>query len=183
MKTLNIIKIGGNVIDSEEDLKNFLEKFSALEGLKILVHGGGNLATELGSKLKIPTKMIEGRRITDKATLEIVTMVYAGLINKNIVAKLQANACNAIGLCGADANCIPSQKRNSEGIDYGFVGDVDAKKIEFSQISKLLDQGLVPVFCAITHDGKGNLLNTNADTIAAELSVAMASKFNVILTY
>ncbi|MET2985899.1 acetylglutamate kinase [Aureibaculum conchae] len=178
---LHIVKIGGNVIDNEEVLLSFLADFSKLDGLKILVHGGGKKATEMANKLLLAPKMIGGRRITDTANLEVVTMVYAGLLNKNIVAKLQQNNCNAIGLSGADGNTIKAHKRIVKDIDYGFAGDVDFVNTE--TISLLLNANLTPVFCAITHNKRGQLLNTNADTIASELASALAEIYQVSLTY
>ncbi len=171
---IKIIKVGGNIIDHPDKLKKFIFDFSNLAGQKILIHGGGKLATELGTTLGIETKMIEGKRITDAETLKIVTMVYAGLINKNIVAQLQANQCNALGLTGADLNLIPAQKRNDKNIDWGFVGDVVASEMKPQNIDFLLLNGITPVFCAITHDNQGNLLNTNADTIASVLASTLA---------
>ena len=178
---LKIIKVGGNVIDNPIALKSFLKTVSTVEGPKILVHGGGKSATDLANKTGIEVKMVEGRRLTDAATLELITMVYAGKINKTIVAQLQALRCNAIGFTGADGNTISSIKRPVSTIDYGFVGDV--KKVETSTLELLLEQGISPVFCAITHDQKGQLLNTNADTIASELAIAFASQFEVQLYY
>ncbi|MDY7396475.1 acetylglutamate kinase [Aureibaculum sp. 2210JD6-5] len=178
---LNIIKIGGNVIDQEEVLHAFLADFSKLDGLKILVHGGGKKATDLSNKLQLEPKMVGGRRITDAANLEVVTMVYAGLLNKNIVANLQKNNCNAIGLSGADGNTIKAHKRIVKEVDYGFAGDVDS--LEVKTISTLINAELTPVFCAITHDKNGQLLNTNADTIASELASALAEIYEVSLTY
>jgi len=178
---LNIIKIGGNVINNEEALSSFLADFSKLEGLKILVHGGGKKASEMARKLQFEPKIIDGRRITDRANLEVVTMVYAGLLNKNIVANLQKNNCNAIGLSGADGNAIQASKRIVKDIDYGFAGDVNF--VETDTISVLLDNELIPVFCAITHNKNGQLLNTNADTIASELASALAKVYVVSLTY
>lgn len=180
-KQLTIIKIGGNVINSSEQLDVFLHDFSRLEGLKILVHGGGRKATEMADSLGLQPKMIGGRRITDKANLEIVTMVYAGLLNKNIVANLQKSGCNALGLSGADGNVIKAHKRIVKDIDYGFAGDID--EVEEQTISLLLNSGLVPVFSAITHDKQGQLLNTNADTIAAELAKGLSKNFEVELVY
>ncbi len=181
MKTLKVIKIGGNIIDDKDVLKEFLRAFSKLEGPKILVHGGGKLATKLAAKLEIPVKMQDGRRLTDRDTLEIITMVYAGEVNKNIVAELQANHCNAIGFSGADGNSILSKKRSPTPIDFGYVGDIETVNTEVLEI--LLNQSITPVFCAITHDAKGQLLNTNADTIASALSVAFAKSYRVELCY
>lgn len=182
-KILNVIKIGGNVIDNSEKLHQFLLDFTALPGDKILIHGGGKIATELGISLGIEAKMVEGRRITDIETLRVVTMVYAGLINKNMVAQLQAKGCNAIGLTGADGNVIKAVKRPVREIDYGFVGDLDASSVSTGTLSSLLNAGLVPVLCAITHDGATQLLNTNADTIASAVAVAMSSAYETSLIY
>jgi len=183
MKKLSVIKIGGNVIDNSEKLHQFLLDFTALPGDKILIHGGGKIATELGVSLGIEAKMVEGRRITDIETLRIVTMVYAGLINKNMVAQLQAKGCNAIGLTGADGNVIKAVKRPVKDIDYGFVGDLNASSVSTATLSSLLNAGLVPVLCAITHDGDTQLLNTNADTIASAVAVAMSSSYDTALVY
>lgn len=195
MKKLTIIKIGGNVIDNSDNLHRFLEDFTALAGPKILIHGGGKIATELGQSLGVEAKMVDGRRITDIETLRIVTMVYAGLINKNMVAQLQAKGSNAIGLTGADGNIIKAKKRpiikaspkgeDLEGaaIDYGFVGDLDENSVNSTTLDNLLKSGLVPVLCAITHDGEGQLLNTNADTIASAIAVAMSSLYETRLVY
>ena len=183
MKPLTIIKIGGNVIDNSENLHRFLLDFVALPGSKILVHGGGKIATELGDSLGIKAKMVDGRRITDIETLRIVTMVYAGLINKNMVAQLQAKGSNAIGLTGADGNIIKAKKRPVVPIDYGFVGDLDENSISSATLDNLLKAGLVPVLCAITHDGDAQLLNTNADTIASAVAVAMSALYETQLVY
>lgn len=180
-RTLQIIKIGGNVINNKEALSSFLKDFSTVKGPKILVHGGGRKATEVSSAMGLEPKMINGRRVTDEATVEVVTMVYAGLLNKNIVAQLQENGCNAMGLSGADANCILAHKRIVKDIDYGFAGDVDAINSEI--IDVLLQNNITPVFCAITHDKKGQLLNTNADTIASEVAVGMSELYNVELNF
>jgi acetylglutamate kinase len=178
---LSIVKIGGNVIEDQGELSRFLKLFTALQGLKILVHGGGKLATDLAQKLGIESKMVGGRRITDAQGLEVITMVYAGLTNKNIVAGLQALDCNAIGLSGADGNTILAHKRVVKDIDYGFAGDVDG--VNVSVITDLLNAGLTPVFCAMTHDGKGQLLNTNADTIASEIAIGMGKICQTTLYY
>ncbi|MFA6276640.1 MAG: acetylglutamate kinase [Pedobacter sp.] len=183
MKQLTIIKIGGNVIDNSENLHQFLLDFTALSGDKILVHGGGKIATELGESLGIEAKMVDGRRITDIETLRIVTMVYAGLINKNMVAQLQAKGCNAIGLTGADGNIIKAKKRPVKEIDYGYVGDLDQNSVSSTTLDNLLKAGLTPVLCAITHDGDSQLLNTNADTIASALAVAMSAIYETRLVY
>ena len=179
--TLKIVKIGGNVIDNPQALTSFLTVFSSIKGPKILVHGGGKSATALAKKTGLEVQMVDGRRITDAATLELITMVYAGKINKTMVAQLQALNCNALGFTGADANTITSEKRPVSTLDYGFVGDV--KNVETSTLELLLNHGVSPVFCALTHDQNGQLLNTNADTIASELAIAFASKFEVELYY
>lgn len=183
MEQLTIVKIGGNVIDNSANLHRFLVDFTALPGKKIIVHGGGKVATEMGVSLGIEAKMVEGRRITDIETLRIVTMVYAGLINKNMVAQLQAKGCNAIGLTGADGNIIQAVKRPVVTIDYGFVGDLDVSSIASGTLSSLLEAGLTPTLCAITHDGEGQLLNTNADTIASAVAVAMSAHYETQLVY
>ena len=174
-KNITVVKIGGNVIDNEAALARFVKDFAQLPSPKVLIHGGGKLATRLAEKLEIPTTMVEGRRVTDAATLDVVTMVYAGLINKQVVAKLQAEGCNALGFSGADGNMIPAVKRNPEPLDYGFVGDIDATKINTQLLGTLLESGVTPVFCAITHDGNGTLLNSNADSVASAVAVASAS--------
>jgi acetylglutamate kinase len=181
MEPLAIIKIGGNIIDEEEKLSSFLGAFAGVRGKKILVHGGGKLATRLAETLGIPQQLVDGRRITDAETLKIVTMVYAGYINKNIVAQLQAKGCNAIGLCGADGNTILAHKRGVDAIDYGFAGDVDA--IDGKFLAALLQQDKTLVFAPITHNGNGQLLNTNADTIARELAVTLSADFDSTLVY
>lgn len=181
--TLSIVKIGGNIVDHPEALDGFLSDFHQLEGRKLLVHGGGVMASKLSAQLGIETKMIEGRRVTDEETLKLVTMVYAGWINKQIVASLQKMCCNAIGLSGADANCIPSKRRNPEPIEYGFVGDPITEKMNGKFISMLIENETVPVFCAITHDGNGSLLNTNADTIAYSLAAALSKYYRTTLYY
>ncbi len=178
---LKIIKIGGNVIDKQENLSAFLNDFSKIADDKILIHGGGTIASKFGKQMGIEPKMHQGRRITDKQSLELTTMIYAGLLNKNIVAELQSKSCNAIGLSGADANLITAVKRPVKDIDFGFVGDV--VKINYKTIYQLINIGLVPVFNAITHDKNGQLLNTNADTIAAELAVGLSNIYEVELIY
>ena len=183
MEHLRIIKIGGNVIDHPELLDKFLGDFSKLKGAKILVHGGGKLANKLATDLGCEAKLVDGRRVTDEKTLEIVTMVYAGLINKNIVAKLQAQNCNALGLSGADGNAIKAEKRPVKEIDYGFVGDIPDEAVNVNLLGKLLSEEFVPVFSAITHDGTGQLLNTNADTIASVLAVALSKIYRCSLIY
>jgi len=181
MERLFVIKIGGNIIDDETKLSSFLEDFADIKDKKILVHGGGKLATSLSGQLGIEQKLVDGRRITDAETLKVVTMVYAGYINKNIVAKLQARNCNAIGLCGADGDSMLAHKRIHPVIDYGFVGDVDAVNVPL--LKSLLDQDIAIVFAPITHDQQGQLLNTNADTIAQELAKGMSGEYDVSLVY
>jgi len=178
---LTVIKIGGNVIDDDIKLSSFLKAFASVKGKKILVHGGGKLATKLAEQLNIPQQLVDGRRITDTETLKIVTMVYAGYINKNIVALLQANGENAIGICGADGNAILAHKRTNALLDYGFVGDIDAVNLSF--FSDLLDKNINIVVAPVTHDAKGQLLNTNADTIAQEIANAMSKTYSVQLIY
>ena len=181
MQTVYVVKIGGNIIDDAKKLKDFLNIFALIQSPKIVVHGGGKLATSLAAQLGIEQQMIEGRRLTDAETLKVVTMVYAGYINKNIVAQLQGFGCNATGLSGADGNVIKAHKRMHVSIDYGFVGDVDA--VDEKHLLSLLAQGITPVICSITHDGAGQLLNTNADTIAQEVAKAVSTRYNVQLIY
>jgi acetylglutamate kinase len=176
-----MIKIGGNVIDDKDKLSSFLKDFALIKERKILIHGGGNLATNIADKLNIPQQIIDGRRITDAETLKVITMVYAGYINKNIVALLQANNCNAVGLSGADGNLIRAHKRDHLTIDYGFAGDIDNVNNEW--LIKLLDDDFTPVISPVTHDKKGQLLNTNADTIAQEIAKSVASQYSVTLIY
>ena len=181
MEPLFVVKIGGNIIDDEEKLKGFLKDFAVLQGKKILIHGGGKLATRLAAQLGIQQQMVDGRRITDAETLKVVTMVYAGFINKSIVAQLQSHGCNALGLSGADGNSIQAHKRVHPSIDYGFVGDVDS--VNVSLLQSLLQQEITLVLCPITHDKHGQLLNTNADTIAQETARALSAFYNVQLIY
>lgn len=181
MEKLSIVKIGGNIIEEDAALSAFLKLFANLEGKKILVHGGGKRATQVASKLGIASQMVNGRRITDAETLEVITMVYGGLVNKNIVAQLQALDINAIGLTGADANSITSDKRPVKEVDFGFVGDV--KNVNHNAIDKLIAADFTPVFCAITHDGSGQLLNTNADTITSQVAVGMSNLYDVSIYY
>lgn len=178
---LTLLKIGGNILNDEDALSRVMGRFSKLEGPKILVHGGGRAATELASRLDVPQTLIEGRRVTDEQTLRIAVMVYGGLINRSIVAALQALGCNALGMTGADLDLVRARKRAPEPVDYGFVGDVTAIRAE--AILPLLEQGVVPVIAPISHDGSGSLLNTNADTIAQELACALSVKFRVRLVY
>ncbi len=181
MEAVYVVKIGGNIIDDEVKLASFLQLFAAVKGKKILVHGGGKLATNLADQMGVEQQMVDGRRITDAATLKIVTMVYAGYINKNIVAQLQANGCNAMGLTGADGNLIQAHKRQHATIDYGYVGDIDVVNTALLQL--LLEQNMAVVASPITHDAKGNLFNTNADTVAQEVATALGKTYTVNLIY
>jgi acetylglutamate kinase len=180
---LYIIKTGGNVIDDAESLEAFLKDFASITGKKILVHGGGKIATTIGEKLGIEPNYIDGRRITNDATIDLVTMVYGGLLNKKIVAALQSLQCNAIGLTGPDANVLPAIKRPVKTIDYGWVGDIDSAVIDHATWQLFLDNGLVPVVASLTHDGLGHMLNTNADTIAAVLARALAKVYHIKLVF
>ena len=196
---LFVIKIGGNVIDNEENLSSFLKQFAELFGTNahpfrgrgLLVHGGGKIATKIGEQLGIKSNYINGRRITDDATIDLVTMVYGGLVNKKIVAKLQSENCNAIGLTGADANIIPATKRPAsplpppkEGVlDFGWVGDVNTSELKINNVELIIKSGITPVFAPLTHDGQGHILNTNADTIASSLAVALSKDYDVRLIY
>jgi len=181
MDKLQVVKIGGNVIENREALLDFLKDFATLSGPKILIHGGGKEATQMAEKLGIEVQLIEGRRITDTQNLELITMLYAGKLNKTIVAHLQALGCNSLGLSGADGNSILAEKRPPNPIDFGFVGDLT--KINNNLFEILLQNGISPVCCALSHDGKGQLLNTNADTIAATVAGAMSRNFEVHLNY
>ena len=179
---LTIVKVGGAIVEDEAQLTQLLKDFQAIEGAKILVHGGGRRATKVAERLGIETKMIDGRRITDASMLEVVTMVYGGLVNKNIVARLQALGVDAIGLTGADGDIIRSVKRPlKNGIDYGYVGDV--KKADGEKIAHIIEKGMVPVIAPLTHDGEGHILNTNADTMASETAKAMARLYDVTLIF
>ena len=180
-EAITVVKIGGNVIDDAAALTRFLKEFAALPGRKILVHGGGKLATRLAERLELKVRMVEGRRITDKGMLDVVTMVYAGLANKQIVAGLQAAGCNAIGLSGADANIITARRRPPEPIDFGFVGDIE--RVDARRLASLLDAGLTPVFSAIMHDGGGTLLNCNADSVASAVALGAARLAPTDLVY
>ena len=176
---IKVVKIGGNVVDNPEFLKEFVKDFAAMPGMKVLIHGGGVMASQMQKSMGMTPIMIEGRRVTDEETLKVVTMVYAGWCNKNIVALLQGAGCNAIGLCGADGNAIKAAKRPpvevaGQMVDYGYVGDVKAESVNASFVYSLIERGIVPVFNAINHDGDGNLLNTNADTIASSVAIALA---------
>ena len=179
---IKIVKIGGNVVDNPELLKEFVRDFAAMPGMKALIHGGGVMASQMQKSMGMTPVMVEGRRVTDEATLKVVTMVYAGWCNKNITALLQAEGCNAIGLSGADGNAIKARKRPpvhveslGQDVDYGYVGDVTGESVNAGFIYSLMERGIVPVFNAINHDGEGNLLNTNADTIASSVAIALAN--------
>lgn len=178
---LTVIKVGGGIVEEETSLSRLLAAFSAIEGHKVLIHGGGRSATKMAARLGIESRMVNGRRITDADMLSVVTMVYGGLVNKNIVARLQAGGINALGLTGADMNVIRSHKRPVKDVDYGFVGDVDA--VDGALLAGLMDKGIVPVMAPLTHDGHGNILNTNADTIAGETAKALAPYFDVTLIF
>ena len=180
-KKLSIIKVGGKIVEEEATLQQFLDDFAHIEGYKVLVHGGGRSATKIAAQLGIESHMVNGRRITDRQTLQVVTMVYGGLVNKNIVAGLQARNVNALGLTGADMNVIRSHKRPVKDVDYGFVGDVE--KADGEMLTQLIAREIVPVMAPLTHDGNGNMLNTNADTIAGETAKALAPYFDVTLIY
>lgn len=181
MEKLTLIKVGGKIVEEEATLRQLLNDFSAIEGYKALVHGGGRSATKIASQLGIESNMVNGRRITDAETLKVVTMVYGGLVNKNIVAGLQALGVNALGLTGADMNLMRSKKRPVKDVDYGFVGDVE--EVNAGLLASLIHQGIVPVLAPLTHDKKGNMLNTNADTIAGEAAKALARHFDVTLVF
>jgi acetylglutamate kinase len=182
-KKLYVIKVGGNIIDDQERLRNFMLDFSHIRGNKILIHGGGKTASDLSRKLGIEPIMEKGRRVTDSESLKIITMVYAGLINKNIVAWLQSFKCNAIGLSGPDANIIQAKKRIKGNVNFGFVGDVDHNAIQSQVLKTLIEIGLTPVISPVTHDGMGSLLNTNADTIASEVAISLSKFYEVNLLY
>lgn len=181
MEKLTLVKVGGKIVEENDSLQTLLNDFMMLDGYKVLVHGGGRSATKLATRLGIESKMIDGRRVTDEDMLNVVTMVYGGLVNKKIVAELQARGVNALGLTGADMNIIQSVKRPVKEIDYGFVGDVE--KVNAQLLSLLIQQGIVPVLAPLTHDGQGSMLNTNADTIAGETAKALSSFFDVTLIY
>ena len=188
---LTLVKVGGAIVENADSLSSLLDKFASIEGHKVLVHGGGRSATRIAERLGLPQQMVAGRRVTDADTLRVVTMVYAGLVNKNIVAQLQARGINALGLTGADMNVISSYRRppkqvrmddgSTQTVDYGFVGDID--QVNADLLSDLIAKGVVPVMCPIGHDTQGSLLNTNADTIAAEVAKALARNFEVTLVY
>lgn len=179
--SLTIIKVGGKIVEDEAALRRLLADFSGIKGRKLLVHGGGRSATKLASELGVATKMVDGRRITDDAMLRIVTMVYGGLVNKNIVAGLQSVGVNAIGLTGADMNVVLSGRRPAGVVDYGWVGDV--KSVDTGALSMLLENGYCPVIAPLTHDGCGHLLNTNADTMAGEVAKSLSGRYDVELVY
>jgi len=178
---LTVIKVGGKIVEEEATLNRLLDDFATIEGHKVLVHGGGRSATKIAAQLGIESKMVNGRRITDSETLKVVTMVYGGLVKKSVVAGLQARGVNALGLTGADMNVMRSVKRPVKEVDYGFVGDVE--KVDASLLSDLIYKGVVPVMAPLTHDGKGHMLNTNADTIAGETAKALAALFDVTLVF
>ena len=179
---LTIVKVGGAVVEDDAQLSLLLKDFSAISGHKVLIHGGGRRATQVAASLGIESKMVGGRRITDADMLNVVTMVYGGLVNKNLVARLQANGVNALGLTGADIDVIRSHKRPlKDGVDFGFVGDVD--RADGEMLSKLIEAGITPVMAPLTHDGQGHILNTNADTIASETAKALAPYYDVTLIY
>lgn len=178
---LTIVKVGGAVVEDSARLDSLLSAFAAIDGRKVLVHGGGRRATAIASRLGVESRMVDGRRVTDGAMLEVVTMVYGGLVNKDIVARLQARGINSIGLTGADGGVILSHKRPVKDVDYGFVGDVD--RVDGSRLSSLIEGGFTPVMAPLTHDGHGQMLNTNADTIAAETAKALAERYDVTLMY
>ena len=188
---LTLVKVGGAIVENADSLSSLLDKFASIEGHKVLVHGGGRSATRIAERLGLPQQMVAGRRVTDADTLRVVTMVYAGLVNKNIVAQLQARGINALGLTGADMNVISSHRRppkqvrmddgSTQTVDYGFVGDID--QVNADLLADLIAKGVVPVMCPIGHDTQGSLLNTNADTIAAEVAKALARNFEVTLVY
>lgn len=183
MEQLFVVKIGGNVIDNEDALQSFLQDFASIKEKRILVHGGGKIASRIGEQLGITSKYINGRRITDAQTIDLVTMVYGGLVNKQIVAGLQSYSCNAIGLTGADANVLPAVKREVKDIDYGFAGDVNISALPVDIWQMLLQYDLIPVVAPLTHDGKGQILNTNADTIASALAVCLSALYQVRLIF
>ena len=178
---LTIIKVGGKIVENSESLNSLLKDFAAVEGKKLLVHGGGRSATQMAARLGVETKMVDGRRITDEAMLEVVTMVYGGLVNKRIVAGLQALGIDAVGLTGADMNIVLSDKRNVSAVDYGWVGDV--KRVNAEAVATLIESGCCPVVAPLTHDGCGHMLNTNADTMAGEMAIAMAAHYDVTLMF
>lgn len=181
MDSINVIKVGGGILEDETSTAALLDRFAALPGRKVLVHGGGRSATRIAAQLGVESRMVEGRRITDEPMLRIVTMVYAGLVNKTAVAALQARGVNALGLCGADMDIIRGHKRPVKDIDYGWVGDID--RVDASMLQKLIDEHVVPVVAPLCHDGKGHMLNTNADTIAREVASALAGSYKVTLTF
>lgn len=180
---ISVVKVGGNVVDDPLLLADFLDKFSQLDGVKVLVHGGGKIASEVSASLGLKPQMVDGRRITDARTLDVVTMVYAGLVGKRLVAALQSRGCNALGLSGADANLICGAKRAATPVDYGFVADLSSDSVNVPMLRVLIDGGITPVFSAIVHDGAGQLLNCNADTVASSLAIALSACSPVRLIY
>lgn len=180
-KKLTVVKVGGKILEGESTLAALLERFAKIEGAKVLVHGGGRSATQLAGKLGVETKMIDGRRVTDDEMLKIVTMVYGGLINKTVVARLQALMVNALGMTGADLNIIRSHRRPVKDVDYGWVGDVD--KVDGEMLAALIEKGVVPIVAPLTHDGEGHMLNTNADTMAGEIALGLVPYYDVELVF
>ena len=183
MHDIKVVKIGGNIVDNPDALAQFVNDFAAMPGPKILVHGGGKEATRLSARLEIPVVMIDGRRVTSRETLDVVTMVYAGLINKRIVSLLQAAGCDALGLSGADGNAVRAERRPAEPVDYGYVGDILPCGVNTSLMASLLAAGITPVYCAVTHDGKGALLNSNADSVASAVATGASMLAPVDLIY
>ena len=181
MEKLTIIKVGGKIVEEQQSLEQLLNDFANISGNKLLVHGGGRSATQIAAQLGIETQMVDGRRVTDANMLRVVTMVYGGLVNKNIVAQLQAHHINAMGLTGADLDVIRSHKREPNPIDFGFVGDID--KVDGGRLAHLINAGIIPIMAPLTHDGKGHLLNTNADTIAGEVAKALTPYYNISLIF
>lgn len=181
MESLTLLKVGGKIVEEPDSLVKFLDDFAKIEGQKVLVHGGGRSATKMAERLGVETQMVNGRRITNAEMLQVVTMVYGGLVNKNVVVQLQSRGVDALGLTGADMNYMLADKRKNAEIDYGFVGDV--KKVDGDKLKKLIDQNIVPILAPLTHDGQGNLLNTNADTIAGEAAKALAKLYDVTLVF
>ncbi|MFI3259050.1 MAG: acetylglutamate kinase [Rikenellaceae bacterium] len=183
MERITVVKIGGNVIDNEVAFSAFMERFAKLEGPKILIHGGGKIATRFAKEMGVETTMIEGRRVTDKAMLDIVVMTYAGLINKQVIASLQSHGCDAMGLSGADGNAIKASKRKANPIDFGYVGDIASNGVNSELLRVLLEAGITPVFSAIMHNGEGMLLNCNADTVASSVAVGVSALAKTDLIY
>lgn len=182
-ESIKVVKIGGNVVDNPHALRKFISDFAHIPGKKVLVHGGGKEATRMSASMGIETTMINGRRVTDRQTLDVVTMVYAGLVNKRIVSMLQAEGCNALGLTGADGDAVKAARRSPRPVDYGYVGDIDPTDVNAEFIASLCERGITPVFCAIMHDGAGTLLNCNADSVASAVALGTARLADVDLTY